>query len=48
VKTLILGATSPFHKGSFATVTVPTIISTIIVAVIAFLPKLNQKMKKRK
>jgi hypothetical protein len=47
-KTLILGAISPFHKGSFATVTVPTIISTIIVAVIAFLPKFSQKMKKRK
>lgn len=47
-KTLILGATFPFVKGSFATTAAPTTVSTIIVAVIAFLPKLSQKMKKRK
>ncbi|MHA2399063.1 MAG: hypothetical protein ACXADU_09260 [Promethearchaeota archaeon] len=47
-KTLILGATFPFVKGSFATTAAPTAVSTIIVAVIAFLPKLSQKMKKRK
>ncbi|MHA1915383.1 MAG: hypothetical protein ACW986_10105 [Promethearchaeota archaeon] len=47
-KTLILGATTPFHKGSFATTAAPTTVSTILVAVIAFLPKVHQRMKKRK
>ena len=35
-------------KGSFSSVVVPTLISTIIVAIIVLLPAISQKLKKRK
>lgn len=35
-------------KGSFASVTWPTILSTLLVAIIVILPGISQKLKKRK
>ncbi len=35
-------------KGSFSSVVVPTLISTILVAIIVLLPGISQKLKKRK
>ena len=35
-------------KGSFASVTGPTLISTLLVAIIVILPGISQKLKKRK
>lgn len=35
-------------KGSFSSVIVPTLISTILVAIIVLLPAISQKLKKRK
>jgi len=35
-------------KGSFSSVVGPTLISTILVAIIVLLPAISQKLKKRK
>jgi len=47
-KKFVVGVWLPEHKGSFLSILPPTIISTILVAVVVMIPGVRQKLKKRK
>ena len=47
-KEITVGVWLPEHKGSFASIIPPTIVSTLLVAGIVMAPGISQKLKKRK